>query len=437
MDFASHLDDLMQPFIKAFGQCAKTPISKATNKKLDTHLISLYQDLLESNATVFADGCFQHRIVNVHSAPRDVIRPDDFSKSRFFPGPIQQYIKEHELYQLIFSCKNVGGREINVHFTLFAEKDLDQLALYEQNVRLMYIWLNICAKYAKKTCTNILDIYIYPTPFTKNLPGSTVTVLGPEHVNTAFTFACAPHGQLIIFREEEWFKVFIHETFHAYGLDFALSEEPEFKNTIKSLFPIESDFDLHEAYTETWARIINCALCSFNALAITKEKEKEKRDKQQFLQNFNFCMGVERLFALYQCTKVLNFMGLHYKDIQGGTVTGTGGGGKYLTTKLYKENTHVFAYYIMTAIFLNDYQGFLLWCHQHNTNLLQFDFSPANFKAFAVYITSVYNCPTLLEGIDYMGKMHQTQGNKGAGNKGAGKNEILKKTTRRKAARRY
>jgi hypothetical protein len=139
-------------------------------------------------------------------------------------------------------------------------------------------------------------------------------------------------------------------------------------------------------------------------------------------------MGLERLFALYQCTKVLNFMGLHYKDIQGGTVTVTGtvAGIKYLPTKLYKENTHVFAYYIMTAVFLNDYQGFLLWCHKHNTNLLQFDFSTANFKAFALYITSIYNCPTLLEGIEYMGKMYKSAG-KGKGNSTV---EVLKKTTR-------
>ena len=412
MDFASHLDDLMKPFIKAFGKCEQTQLSKTNKKVFESIIISLYQDIYKSNETVFNKGCFKSHVVNIGTNLNKVERPDDYSKSRYFPSQIQKYIKENELYQLNFSCKDVGGREINIHFTLFSEKELDNLAIYVQNVRLMYVWLNICAQYANTACTNTLNIYVYPTPFTKNLPGSTATVLGPEHVNTAFTYACAPKGQLIIFREEEWFKVFIHETFHAYGLDFARSEAIEFKNTIKSLFPINSEFDLYEAYTETWARIVNCALCSFNAL-----ENDVKRDKKAFMTNFTFCIEIERLFSLYQCTKVLSFMGLHYNDIHGDKPN-------YLSDKLYKENTHVFAYYIMTAIFLNDYQGFIMWCKTNNKALLQFDLSQENFKAFAEYIESVYNCNTFLNGIDYMGKLNQQV------NQSKSKNETLIKTTR-------
>jgi hypothetical protein len=397
----------MKPFLKTFGKCDKTLLSKADNKAFENILISLHQDIYKSNELIFNSGCFKSSVVNIQTDKKDVKRPSDYSNSRFFPSTIQRYIKENELYQLIFSCGNVGGREINIHFTLFSQKELDKLALYVQNVRLMYVWLNICAQYASTECTNTLDVYIYPTPFTKNLPGSSATVLGPEHVNTAFTFACAPQGQLIIFREEEWFKVFIHETFHAYGLDFARSEVKEFKNAIKSLFPIESDFDLYEAYTETWARIINCAFCSFNSL-------ENKKDKKTFLLNFNFCIELERMFALYQCTKVLSFMGLHYNDIHQKN--------NYLRDKLYKENTHVFAYYVMTAVFLNDYQGFLLWCKKNNQVLLKFDLTSLNFKEFSDYIERIYNCSALLNGIDYMGKLNK-QVNRG-------KNENLMKTTR-------
>ena len=396
MDFSNQLDSLMKPFIKAFGKCEKSVLSKTDHKRFESLLVALHKDIYTSNETVLNAGCFKSSVVNIQTDTKSVKRPEDYSNSRFFPSVIQNYIKENELYQLIFSCGNVGGREIHIHFTLFSQEELSKLASYVQNVRMMYVWLNICAQYASTECSTVLDIYIYPTPFTKNLPGSTSTVLGPEHVNTAFTYACAPHGQLIIFREEEWFKVFIHETFHAYGLDFARSEVSEFKKTIKSLFPINSDFDLHEAYTETWARIINCAFCSFNAL----EKIEKQRDKKAFLTNFNFCIEIERMFSIYQCTKVLSFMGLHYNDIRDKN-------NNYLREKLYKENTHVFAYYIMTAIFLNDYEGFLLWCKENNKVILKFDLTPENFKAFAEYIESNYSCVTLLEGIDYMGKLNE------------------------------
>jgi hypothetical protein len=228
----------------------------------------------------------------------------------------------------------------------------------------------------------------------KNLPTNPGTIIGPEHINTAFTMACVKNGQIIIFREEEWFKVFLHETFHSYGLDFATQMPAELKKGLKALFPINSDFDIYEAYTETWARIINCAFCSFNP--------QNKRDQKGFLLNMNFCLEMERMFALYQCSKILGFMGLHYNDIK-------------KPHHLYKENTHVFAYYILTTIFLNDYRGFMLWCKKHNTRLLKFQATPANFQEFLAYITEKHVCISLLKNLDFMGnlnaKVNKTQNN--------------------------
>lgn len=410
MNFSSQLDDLIKPFIKPFGNCAKTKLSKESNQILKTIIISLYQDIYTSHEHILNSACFKHSLLHIQKELNKVKRPSDYKNNKFFPSVIQTYIKENELYQVVFSCGNVGNREINIHFTLFTKEDLNKLeSYYVQHVRMMYIWLNICAKYANTSCTNILDIYIYPTPFTKNLPGSSATVLGPEHVNTAYTMPCAARGQLVIFREEEWFKVFIHETFHAYGLDFSRSDIKELKNHLKSLFPINSDFDLYEAYTETWARLINCLFCSFNALT-------DKKDKKAFIANVDFCIELERMFALYQCTKVLSFMGLHYNDIHEEN--------NYLRHNLYKENTHVFAYYIMTAVLLNDYQGFMLWCKSHNTNLLKFESTPLKLKAFADYITRIYKCISLLDNIDHIGKLVQQV------NKAKKKNAPLIKTTR-------
>jgi hypothetical protein len=318
-------------------------------------------------------------------------------------------VDANEKYQLIFTCGNVGQREIQVIFTLFAEEQLKQIKIYTQYVRMMYIWLHICGQYAHKACTETLNVFIYPTPFLKKLPTSPVTTIGPEHINTAFTMACVKNGQIIIFREEEWFKVFIHETFHSYGLDFATQDHGSLKNVLREIFPINSDFDIYEAYTETWARIINCAFCSFNALS-----HEKKKDPKGFILNMNFCLEMERMFALYQCIKVLGFMGLRYNNIYKKENT-------YLR-HLYKENTHVFAYYIMTAIFLNDQQGFMLWCKKNNKSLLKFQSSPDTFKSFAAYISSVYECISLLNGIVHMSELN-TKVNKS-------KNTELMTTTR-------
>jgi hypothetical protein len=377
----------MKPFLKSFGTCGnQRPIDKADQKLYQSVLGTLYKEIYQANATLFKDGCFQSETITTKN---DFKQPEG-KNSRYFPSHIQKYITTNEQSQLIFSCRNVGQREIQVIFTLFGEVNIE---MYTQYVRMMYIWLHICGNYAEHYCTETLKVFIYPTPFTKQLPTSPTTVIGPEHINTAFTMACAKNGQIIIFREEEWFKVFLHETFHSYGLDFATNDHASLKNGLRGIFPINSDFDVYEAYTETWARLINCAFCSFNALP-----DKNKSDQKAFLFNMNFCLEMERMFALYQCIKVLGFMGLHYKDL-------VGKNNPYLR-KLYKENTHVFAYYIMTAIFLNDSAGFMLWCKKNNTRLLKFKATPETFISFETYIKSVYECISLLQGIGAMGALN-------------------------------
>ena len=392
----------MKPFLNSFGQCEKPPLEKEAKKKYQSVLISLYKDIYAANSTIFKDGCFQSQVIK---APADFHKPEG-KDSRYFPAHIQKYIDDNEQSQMIFSCGNVGQRVIQVIFTFFSEAELAKKDYYTQYVRLMYIWLHICGKYAAKECTETLKVFLYPTPFTKMLPTNPATIIGPEHINTAFTMACAKNGQIIIFRDEEWFKVFLHETFHSYGLDFATQEFSGLKNVLREIFPINSDFDIYEAYTETWARIINCVFSSFNALS------EKKRDQKAFLSNFHFCLEMERMFALYQCNKVLGFMGLHYEDLyKPGHLR-----------KLYKENTHVFAYYVMTAIFLNDHEGFLIWCNKNNTNLLKFQASPTNFIAFGDYIRENYKCISLLNSMRQMGtlnlKVNKT------------KNKVLQTTTR-------
>jgi hypothetical protein len=384
MDFPPHTDKIMRPFLESFGKCAKPKLDKTAAQKLDTLFISLYQDIKDAQALVLTDACFQSQQVTTKA---DFKRPV-LHFSKYYPTQIRDYIKDNEHSQTLYQCKKIGNREINIIFTNFHQTER-MTAPTDAAVRQMYVWLAICAKYAKATCAQTLDVYVYPTPFTKVLPATGGSVLSPDNVNTAFTTACAPESQIIIFREEEWFKVFIHETFHSYGLDFATNNG--MTEYVASIFPIQSDFSIYEAYTETWARIINCVFSS-----ITTPAPKE------FLANLNFCLEMERMFAIYQCAKILGYMGLHYNNLHA-----PGSIHVNLRQNLYKENTHVFAYYVLTAIFLNDYPGFLLWCKTHNTALIKFKDTQENFQAFDAYIKQIYNCPSFQAGIDYMLKLNK------------------------------
>ena len=42
---------------------------------------------------------------------------------------------------------------------------------------------------------------------------------------------------------------------------------------------------------------------------------------------------------------------------------------KHAIRQLYKEKTHVFPYFILKAILMNNYANFVLWCDQMNINI--------------------------------------------------------------------
>jgi len=391
--------EFINSFIPTFKKNKK---SSPKSKEYNNILKILYNDIYTAYINPRKTSCKKSNL-NKITIKEVSKKPEMYnSNTRFFPLEIKKYINENEKYQLIYNCK-VGGRDIRIYFTLFNEDDLLELDKYTECANMMYMWLDICASYSMKHCANTLDIYIYQTPFSKTLPDAVSTTIGTNNVNTAFTTWCSPKSEIVIYRDEEWFKVFIHETFHAYGLDFGSNNNnnnsSNLHKTLQSLFPIDSDFDATEAYAETWARIINCAFCGFNSL-------ENKKDFILFKDYINFCIEFERIFSLYQCIKMLNFMGLSYEDLHGDKERHA-----YLRKNLYRENTHVFAYYILTSIFLNNYSGFLEWCYTHNPSLLQFNNTAPTINAFAEYIENNYNTPLFNASINNMNNLYNTFGN--------------------------
>lgn len=385
MNFHSTAD----PFISLLNTSKLS--SKERNYEL--HLLSLYDDLLTA-----------HKNVTIHSENTSSVTVTGLkTASNFFPKIIRTYIKTTPASLFEFRSK-VHGREIIVHFYLFPNTILKSSVL-EKYMKIMLTWLAICAKYSHKKCAEDMLINIYLTPFKKTLPSNKTTVLGPEHVNTAFTMSCSSDGEITIFREEEWFKVFLHESFHAYGLDFGMRNTGPLHRILLKLFPIKSEYSENEAYAETWARIINAILYSFFSL-------NNKTEQATFLLYTDFCLQLERLFAIYQMNKVLKFMGLNFSDLYDSREKS-----RYLRQQLYKENTHVFGYYILTAIFLNDYKQFIGWCQSNNISnsglehIMKFNCRENSFKQIGDYLSNMYNSTSFLKTIDSVKNIKITQKN--------------------------
>ena len=395
MDIPEETSELVKVFLSHFNKYKSDTLSKKNEKQLNLMLTNLYNEINNAfkKVELMDKSCFVAKQIQIKSSS-DRLIPDAYNSS-IFPQHIRKYIEQNETVYDIYQC-TIDGRDIRL---IFGGSNTNTNT--NTYVAMIYAWLTMCCTYSSKTCAKSLTIYMYKTPFNKSLPKNKTTTLSGEHINTAYTSSCVPEGEIVIFRNEEWFKVFIHETFHTFGLDFSNDDNAinVINNGIKKLFPINSEINSYEAYTETWARIINCCFYSYNAL-------KNKKDKSQFISNSTFCLELERMFTLYQCNKVLRFMGLRYTDI-----CTSGDNYSSLRKNLYKENTNVFAYYVMSAIFMNNYFEFLTYCGNSNGGSVHigiaFKNTNENNIALIEYISRQYKCDDLLEGLENMEQLYK------------------------------
>jgi hypothetical protein len=257
--------------------------------------------------------------------------------------------------------------------------------------------------YAPKECVDSINIYLYFTSLLKKLPSSNIYVLDENNVNTAFTTTCPKDSEIVVFRKEEWFKVLIHESFHNFGLDFSGMNNGAVSNCILNIFPVNSQVNSYEAYTEFWAEIMNALFCSFFEL-------KDKSDINEFLSSAEFYINFERRYSFFQMVKTLQFMGLTYRDLYSKTEYA-----KVHRENLYKEKTNVLSYYVLKTVMLNNFQGFLLWCNKNNLSLLNFKKTIGNQNEFCEFIRKNYKTKSMLEGVDesedFLSKLKRKKGN--------------------------
>jgi len=322
---------------------------------------------------------------------KQIPKPKTFS-IHGFPVTARKTIDEYSLTSLHYSC-HLYDRAFDIYFVL--EQSVNEIKIDKYNNYVDYIlyWFYIVNKHASKSCTNKLSIYIYHTFLTKVLPATNIDVLDEDNVNTGFTRTCQPNGEIVIYRLEEWLKVLLHESIHNYGLDFSDMDNTSCHNKILALFPIKSDVNLFEAYTEFWARIMNILFCSY-------ANASDKTDINEMLTNSEFFVNFERIFAFYQMTKVLKFMDVEYRHLIEKTAYSDS-----LRKTFYKENTNVLSYYIITTILMNNYQDFLIWCKANNTSMLQFKKTIDAQNRLCDFIATRYKRPEFLRNIECSEKL--------------------------------
>ena len=235
----------------------KYSVTKLTNKSNYNinYIFENYPHLLQQKIkdpyfikllyTLIYKASNQHTEYSINT--EENVKIKNIESNYYLPENVRLHINDttYTLYTLLFKIK-----DITINVKLYANKI--NINKYIYFIKLI---LNICANEAVGPKKHF-DLSFYLTSFEKNKPTTTVD---PEHINSGY---CLSTGEVVIFRKEEWFKVFIHECFHLFCLDFN-EVKIDFKKIFSILFFIKSEFLFFESLVEYWARTINIAVVSF------------------------------------------------------------------------------------------------------------------------------------------------------------------------------
>jgi hypothetical protein len=276
-------------------------------------------------------------------------------------------------------------KEVKYHIHIYSQTKIN----INKYIHFIKLILNVCSQHAT-TRYNVFTFNIILTDYNKSQPSIPVE---PDTINSGMTeFPSIPHPddhkQILIFRKEEWFKVFIHECFHLFCLDFA-GNETEYKHLFQPLFNIKSDFLFFEALCEFWARTINIAIISYAT--------KKYILYEEFKALMEINLQVEKIYSLLQMKYILGNMGFTYGSLMDKS-----------RTIPYSENTNLFCYYVLTPVLLFHYEQTMSWFIEHNQTLLQFKRDKHHISLFFQYIKSIYNNPKLLSMIDALSQYELT-----------------------------
>ena len=316
------------------------------------------------------------------------IRPELFG-TRFISESVRTRITETVIYNISYSFK-LFERDVNIIFNIC---DINDIKHTDIMMRDMLVWLFIVNLYSSSRCSKKIDIYIFLCDSKKRMPVETIDIIGTPHVNSAYTYCCSQNNRIVIYRKEEWFKVFVHETMHSFGMDFCGKREGSIaKRQISAVFDIQSNMYIYEAYCELWALIISNSFSIFlNDTTIPYKS---------FIKKFSGMMKTETVFSTIQMNKMLSHMGLEYKDLYSKTRQS-----KMKRDVLFQEESEVFSYFIVKTILLHHYDQFLVWCGEHNNSLLNFKKNDGNINEFCNLIISLYKNKIFLDNVNEITKI--------------------------------
>ena len=225
----------------------------------------------------------------------------------------------------------IGGRTAELRFWIYSNNPLP-LAELRRNARLAYVWLEMllrCVTGHVGSRGMICDFMMLSDK--RFFPVGVDELIAPVHCNGGLSYVGNVFARFGVYREEEWFKVFVHETFHAFGVH---GQFPDW-GVVKELtgLSFREKLELSEVYAETWARIM-LVLFARGGVGVDGLVRLLDREAEHGWQ---------------QCQRALPYVAM-------GVEAGEG------------QLTPVLEYYCITGAVMVRWFKFLDWCARHNQN---------------------------------------------------------------------
>jgi len=265
--------------------------------------------------------------------------------SKYIDSELINFILTNTNCKIVTYKNTIKGKTYIFDFIIYNDElSIKNLYLI---VEKMLLVLQLIIAISNNESRNGQHVTFFLTPFQKKLNSNT-NVLGAKNVNSGFTYPYLKNGVTFIYRKEEFFKVFIHESIHYYGIDKALHKD--FSNDAKysinynkfiNSFNIRpqdiAKIGINEALTEYWTFIVYLSAQSYKKSIVLAN----------FIYEFENSYKLELLHIIFQVVKILNYNKLTYSE--------------FLTkySNQYKETSHIFSYYIVKTLLVYNHSDLL------------------------------------------------------------------------------
>lgn len=335
-----------KPVTKILTNCIRkyVPVSPPLSPKAEKYIASLFYEINHAHK---AWKSVKQEILSTKQESMEIYKPKPETYN-YIPGEIREKIeRDCQSYTHYLYSFTIISRVFNIHLMC-----TDHI----QKIERIHLWFQIaCKQNPDLGCSKNINIYLYCIDFPKLFPHE--IEIGTIHANTAFTTGCQSSTDIVIFREEEWFKVLMHESFHNLGLDFLNSNVSDHK--LREMFNIEHVHDIrfYETYCEMCAEMMNIVFVVYyinstratRATRVIRDNKTIKNTKRKVLREFKRMMVYESIFSCFQCAKIMRHNKIHYSDFINPRTSYTD----------YTENTYVFSYYILKSILFFDFPSFI------------------------------------------------------------------------------